>query len=457
MDGIHDIRTIENLNAERGGLILAGETTDPRWSEVPVTLLGPGGGVDGFLAVVRDRKLQAMTVVGGSGSDRAKRVQRWGGKGWAASGETDSQDFPQGGATGSLQAQGQDVWVGRWETLEQSPLVVALYGGAGQEMLTGLGFWENDSLILAGTTNSRQLPGETNPAPGGASDGFVARLRPETLTAEITRYIGGSGWDEISSLAAVNGDLHVVGATDSPELDLPRLEQAGEGGGLDGLYVLLDPLLTPLRAARWGGPGTDRLLGVQPVVRDRSASFRQPGQARVRLAGVTDEAGWLTSLDGQAMPGGGQDGFELTYAFAHLQVVSPPGLLVGRGLQTLMMAESQTPVGPAGQAGNGLVRIRSADPERVRLSKQPDEPGASEIVLRDNESRDGLQFYVQGWDEPGEVDLILSGAGPAGGDVLPERRYRLRVAPSAIFRRGPGRVVDDLGLTSSSCTCLQLR
>jgi hypothetical protein len=162
-------------------------------------------------------------------------------------------------------------------------------------------------VLVAGATLSTDLPGTAGGAHSaslGDADAFVARFDPTLSTLLQVTYLGGSGGDEILSIAVHpgTGQVYVGGVTSSP--DFP-----GTAGGAqpefhgypDGFVARLDPSLTRLYGATYfGGVYEDRVVAVAV----------HPATGEIYAAGQTQSPD-LSGVEGgaQAAPAGSFDGF----------------------------------------------------------------------------------------------------------------------------------------------------
>jgi cysteine-rich repeat protein len=183
--------------------------------------------------------------------------------------------------------------VGRYDPrrpLVIDPLIQATYlGGATDEDAFPIAVNPTTGEVyVAGSTGrfTFDVPGTAGgaqPTPGGGdTDSFVARLNPALTALDQATYLGGSGHDQIGSIAfaPVTGEVYVAGNTNST--DFP-----GTSGGAqpmstslgDGFVARLSPTLTALDQATYlGGNDLDGLL----------ALALNPTTGEVYVAGYTD-------------------------------------------------------------------------------------------------------------------------------------------------------------------------
>ncbi|MBL8179277.1 MAG: hypothetical protein JNK48_31660 [Bryobacterales bacterium] len=425
-DRIYDVRRTLPSGAETLPVLIAGQTTAADWPNSTIERIGPGGKTDAFAGTLQSDR-QSFLVIGGSGDDRAIRLRPIDTTQWAVGGETDSPDFPT--TSGSPPPAQRDLWVARTNFVPLQAPLIATYGGAGNETFGGLAALPDTGLYLAGTTNSPDLPNASTTFQGGPSDGFLAHLDPVTAVPLRSTYLGGSDADEITAMESFDGDLHLAGATASPNLALPGIQSEAAAGRTDGLFVHADSFAAPMRAARLGGPGEDRMLGITVLE-----------SGKVALAGATDSPEWLRSFDPAAEPGAALDAFTLNLAFNTIRVVlaatqgvptpQPIGTLtIGRDLQAVVNLQATLEPGM-----DGLLLVRSSDPSKLLISESPDVPGRAAMLFRI-----GLQqssIALQALAGEGDVEVTVEGR-PTSSDAVPSIRrvLRVRLAPSRIFLR----------------------
>ena len=204
-------------------------------------------------------------------------------------GATRSSDFP---IKGGPQAQfgggdiifGTDAFVAKLsptgELLESTFL-----GGSGDEAAMGVAVPDAaDAVIVAGFPTSSDFP-TTAPLQaannGGlpvGSDGFVAKLSTPGLGVEYATYLGGSGDDMATAVAASPaGEATVVGLTRSPDFPLAAALQENNLGGADAFVSRLSADGAMLvYSTNLGGAGDDH-----------ASSVALDAAGRAYVAGVT--------------------------------------------------------------------------------------------------------------------------------------------------------------------------
>lgn len=157
-----------------------------------------------------------------------------------------------------------DPWPGGPPTV----LACGYIGGTGSDAGAGI-VLNGETICIAGTTSSSEA---TFPVAysadmtynGGASDVFVAKLKPDMTALTSSGYVGGSGEDRAEALAVSEGkDIYIVGTTDSGQATFPALggpDLAYNGGVSDAFVARLrmkGPMARSLSrsSANQGEPG----------------------------------------------------------------------------------------------------------------------------------------------------------------------------------------------------------
>jgi hypothetical protein len=233
---------------------------------------------DPRLALSIDPVLESSTYLGGSFEDRVVVAD-----GSVAAGMTTSIDFP-GASFG--RRKGNDIFVS--SNYGSAPAVLII-GGSGDEQATCARIVGQDSVLIGGYTDSKDLPtavryyGSTQyqsdpwqaEFAGGATDGFLIRIyRPYSsnyFSRMFVTYVGTSGDDRVTGLdmPTSSSTCAIVGTTTGRELPLPRTAyyqpvQANPAGGVDGFLLLTSLSNSPYvwYTTFLGGSGDDRPLGV---------------------------------------------------------------------------------------------------------------------------------------------------------------------------------------------------
>ncbi len=216
---------------------------------------------DGFMArfAADGRSLQLSSFVGGDGTDIVLDVAVGPDGDAYAVGVTAATDFPtvaafQPNRAGSLFDGSTDCFVVRLDV--EGGLVYSTYlGSAGFDAAQAVSVSGDGSAVVAGRTDNGKFPvvGAFQPAHGGATDAFVAKLSPNGLNLTFASYLGGAGDDEIRAVTLdTDGTIVVAGSTRSPLFPTGDGDTSGVIGGLDAFAsrisadggTLLDSVVT---------------------------------------------------------------------------------------------------------------------------------------------------------------------------------------------------------------------
>ena len=223
-------------------------------------------------------------------------------------GQTQSADFPTTPDAVQRKFAGprRDVFVLKLDAAGKI-IYSTLLGGSKNDEPGGFAVADDGTVYVSGTTWSDDFPGvRARFGPGGAPDGFIARLRPGDPRSLQSVLIGGKGRDPVGGLALDHaGNLFASGATSSSDFPLKNPLQAHLGGELDGF-------LMKLRLSDWsllfstylGGSKLDFVMAValdsagNPIVSGTTASDdfpTTPGAYQRQRRGNYDA--FVTKLD----------------------------------------------------------------------------------------------------------------------------------------------------------------
>jgi len=146
-------------------------------------------------------------------------------------------------------------------------------GGAADDRVTGIALAPDGAVYVSGVTTSKIWPDVRMGRFGalGGMDGFVIRLDPTGKVKPFGVRIGGSGEESLTGVSIdSNGDIYVVGSTNSPRFPLKGAHLRQVGGAfvakIDGrLFARRQAVLKWSR--RLGGHGDDALLSVSTGMR----------------------------------------------------------------------------------------------------------------------------------------------------------------------------------------------
>jgi len=341
--------------AANGEVVVGGSTGS---TDLPGTSGGAqpssGGNLDGFVARLSGdlKTLIQSTYLGGSGGERISALAIAANGDVVVGGQTDSTNLPgtPGGAQSSLVG-AYDGFVARLSGDLKTLIQGTYLGGSNHDFIQALAIAANGDVVVGGYTGSTNLPGTSGgaqPSSGGNLDGFVARLSGDLKTLIQSTYLGGSGTDDIRTLAiAANGEVVVGGYTSST--NLPGTSggaQPSSGGSDDGFVARLSgDLKTLIQSTYLGGSSYDYIHALaiaangDVVVGGHTASTNLPG----------------TSGGAQPSSGGSYDGFVARLS-GDLKAVSPQTISfpAQSPASHSFVAGGSFPVNPLASASSGL-------------------------------------------------------------------------------------------------------
>ena len=274
------------------------------------------GGADAWLVrTSANGKLMWNQTYGGSGFEYARALAVLADGGWMLAGITNSLDLPGG----QKSAGDYDIWIVRTDAGGKL-LWNQTYGGSGTEHANALAVLTDGGLALAGPTNSSDLPGGQKTA--GGTDFWLVRTDAGGKLLWHQTY-GGSSHDDARALTALqDGGLVAAGYTYST--GLPGGQKSA--GGQDLWLVRTDATGKLLWNQTYGGSGDDT---ANALVGLADGGFGIAGQTNsTDLPGGQKSAGsvdfWLVRVDASGKllwnrTYGGSGGNEGAYALAALQ------------------------------------------------------------------------------------------------------------------------------------------
>ena len=200
-------------------------------------------------------------------------------------GRTESSDLPMSTTLGGPPAPGYDqshngqydAFVVKLNLSGTQLLYATFLGGSSSDIVFSIAVDSAGHAYVAGSTYSSDFPMSTtvggSPAPGydqsfnGGSDTFVVKLNPSGTQLLYATFLGGSSWEEASSIAVDSaGHAYVAGRTYSSDFPMsttvggspaPGYDQSYNGSG-DAFVVKLNPSGTELLYATFlGGSSGD--------------------------------------------------------------------------------------------------------------------------------------------------------------------------------------------------------
>ncbi|MFX1536528.1 MAG: SBBP repeat-containing protein [Promethearchaeota archaeon] len=250
------------LNAEfdsSGNIVFIGGTSS---EDFPVTATAPqsalGGKEDNFVTILAPdfSSLLYSTFQGGSGADFGQELSIDIEGNVIVLGVTNSSDFPVTNNAYKATVGGPgDVFFAKYNPFGQ--LTYASYfGGADGEWGFAVDTDSSGNIILAGKTNSTDLPTTVTFQPnfGELWDGFITKFAPNGQDLIFSTFLGGDGVDEAYNLdVCENDNILITGATDSDNFPVFFPFQDTRKGGLDIFITLLNQNGLPLFSSYMGG------------------------------------------------------------------------------------------------------------------------------------------------------------------------------------------------------------
>lgn len=179
-----------------------------------------------------------------------------------------SSDWPvTASAPQRVHAGKRDAFFARLSLDGSTLLYSTLLGGSAEDFAEhGMQVMADGSIILAGVTQSDDLPGATGSL-NGESDGFVAKLAGDGTAFSFVRYIGGSDKEPVilGSATDAEGNIYVVGQTSSRDFPVTAgaFQPTYGGGPTDGVLAVLSPDGSRLLFSSFlGGSGDEIIRGI---------------------------------------------------------------------------------------------------------------------------------------------------------------------------------------------------
>lgn len=248
------------------------------------------GGYDAAKPLVIDPVLAYSTYLGGTDYNYATGIAVDASGYTYITGYTSSVDFPiSGGVQGVFSGGSCDTEVNTAPCFDAfvakinpqgTGLVYSTYlGGTGDDEAVRVALDSSGQAYVAGFTNSLDFPtaGPLQGSNGGGTcgttayptacyDAFVAKLNASGSNLVYSTYLGGTGDDFASSIAAdSNGNAYVGGLTSASNFSVTygTLRTGYGGGAFDGFVAKIDPTGSSLIYSTYlGGSGEDHVNGI---------------------------------------------------------------------------------------------------------------------------------------------------------------------------------------------------
>ena len=147
------------------------------------------------------------------------------------------------------------------------PLIYSTYlGGSVQDAGIAIAVDSSGNAYITGYTASTDFPtmNPLQPAYGGGTDAFVAKLSPTGTALVYSTYLGGSASDLGQGIAVdSSGNAYVVGMTNSTDFPMMNPLQPANGGAYDAFVAKLSPTGSALVYSTYlGGRQDDYGFGI---------------------------------------------------------------------------------------------------------------------------------------------------------------------------------------------------
>jgi hypothetical protein len=232
----------------QGYLFVAGWTSSTDFPTTPEAMDERVQERDAFVAKVSPdgETLVWSTVLGGSRDEEALTIQVDAAGVVLVGGWTNSNDFPvTDTAHGRSRFGSKDGFLTALDPSGGSILFSGYIGGSGHDAVTDIALTLEGDIVLAGWTESRDLPTSSNvfqPSFGGDRDAFFMRVDESGFQLRFVSYLGGRGMDEAVGVALDQaGYIVVAGTTESRDFPVTSGALDAKKNGKDVFVTRLTP------------------------------------------------------------------------------------------------------------------------------------------------------------------------------------------------------------------------
>jgi len=298
-----DIATSAAFLSAGSAIVIAGATNSLDWAGAPPRQ----GGFDAFVTALDSAgRPLFITYLGGAGDNRANAVAAAGST-LSVAGETNSRNFPVmafGDTSPTLSAFGggaHDAFLADLDAKSGALLYATYLGGSGDDRATGLAADSAGGVTVTGETTSPNFPVQSalQPTLGGGVDAFVTRYNA-TRNILFSTYLGGSGDDRSHGIAiGTQGTVFVAGETQSDDFPAVHSLQPARAGGVDAFVASLSADGQSLLFSTYLGGAAD----------DRANAIATGPDGTPWVAGSTASVDFPIAFATQPRSGGATDAF----------------------------------------------------------------------------------------------------------------------------------------------------
>jgi Bacterial Ig-like domain (group 3)/Beta-propeller repeat len=184
------------------------------------------------------------TYLGGNGADQGNGIAVDSVGNAYVTGYTGSSNFPTMDPLQPANDGGGDAFVTKINAAGSALVYSTYLGGSGFDEGFGIAVDSAGDAYVVGRTYSSDFPtmNPLQPANGGGSDAFVAKLNSAGSALVYSTYLGGGGNDYGGDIAVDStGSAYVTGSTGSTNFPTMNPLQPANGGGSDAFVAKLNP------------------------------------------------------------------------------------------------------------------------------------------------------------------------------------------------------------------------
>ncbi|MCX6156152.1 MAG: SBBP repeat-containing protein [Candidatus Kapabacteria bacterium] len=227
--------------------------------------------------------LVISSYYGGVGTDTIKQIVADKNNDLLIAGTTDSDELQTTPGVYQTTLKGNfDVFISkiRQKGTDNRIVYTTFFGGAANELSAGIGVDGENSVFIAGTTESSDIPVKSafSQSLNGMKDGFIAKFDSNCTKLIYSTYFGGSKDDIVRGLAInYSGNAFICGETSSSKISNDANGvQKSLGGGIDGFIAEASVTGSSLAFATYlGGISEDR---INAICLDQSENICAVGQ-----------------------------------------------------------------------------------------------------------------------------------------------------------------------------------